>query len=52
VNPSGAERTDHESTDKISEDQRLPEKMRGEPQHPREQNAQCDISDEIVHVPK
>jgi hypothetical protein len=50
VNPSYAERADHKPADEIGENQRLPGKMRDKTQHPRKQDAQRDISNEIVHV--
>jgi hypothetical protein len=52
MNPPHAEGADNEATDEIGKNQRLPEKMRGKTKHPREQDAQRYISDEIVHVPK
>ena len=44
LDPANAERADDEATDQISEDQRLPEKMRGKAKHPGKQDRKGNIA--------
>ena len=50
MDPAGAEWTYAEAGDKVGQDQRLPGKMGEQPQHPGEQDRECDIANELVHA--